>query len=154
MRSTVWMLGYAADDALDPLTNCSGYPGARNGMVVSGDCLKVASGPRRIDDVHAPRNLANAALTSASLATSPRSSSAMASSMACNSSAVAQYTPARRASMSRAYSANSSWSSSGQDCTCSSSFCVFGVITVAATKPNYTVEMLVGAAGFEPATPS
>src|SRR3984957_16232611 len=134
------MLGNAADDVLDPRTNCSGYPRARNGIVVSGDCLKVASGPRRVDDVHAPRIFANAALTSASPATSPRSSSAIASSMACNSSAVAQYTPVPRPSMSRANWANSSWSSSGQDCTCSSSFCVFGVITVAATEPTYTVE--------------
>src|SRR5690348_14411657 len=41
-----------------------------------------------------------------------------------------RYTPVRRASISRAYSASSSWSSSGQDSTCSRMLLVIGVIDV------------------------
>lgn len=79
----------AVDDVLDTPSNRLGNAGISDCAVERADPLKVPDRAQRIDDCHALRNFANAAFTSASLATSPLSSCAMASSIARSSSSPA-----------------------------------------------------------------
>src|SRR5262249_6113103 len=89
---------------------------------------KVCGRTSAIADLHkTPQRFQNGRSAS-SLTQSPRSSCAKPSRMAVSSSSSTTYTPLRRASISRTNSASSSWSSCGQDSTCSSSFLVFGLI--------------------------
>src|SRR5580700_801936 len=89
---------------------------------------KVSGCARAVADLHrTPQRFQNDRIAS-SLIHSPRSSSARPSRMAVSSWSSTTYTPLRRAAISRANSASSSWSSCGQDSTCSSSFFVFGLI--------------------------
>src|ERR1035437_8210669 len=97
---------------------------AEGGLAAGGKFAKIGERSIGILNLHAGRNVLNAASTSASVATPLRS----ASSIAVSSSAVAGYSPERRASISRAASSSSATSSSGQEATRSSSFLVLGLI--------------------------
>lgn len=80
----------AFDDIFQPASDGFGYRGAGIGSIVSLDLVEIGERPSRIDQLHTARNLAKAALISASVATSPASMEAIAASMIRSSSRVAR----------------------------------------------------------------
>jgi hypothetical protein len=94
----------AIDDGPDAGFKSARNPVAECAAAVGGNLAKIGDGAVGVLNLHARRNVRNAASTSSSVAIPLRS----ASSMAASSAGVAWYTPLRRASIARAYSASSS----------------------------------------------
>lgn len=99
-------------------SSCNGFchSGTRAGRIVVCDVAEIGKGLSGIENLHLRRNFAKAAAISASVATSPPSTAAMAASMIFSSSWFAKYSPPLSSfSISLAIAINSFCASSGQD---------------------------------------
>src|ERR1700720_2479043 len=87
-RSSFGRTANAIDDILQPVSDSFGYRETGVGGIISRDLVEISERPSRIDQLHTTRNLAKAALISASVAVSPASIEAIAASMIRSSSRV------------------------------------------------------------------
>jgi hypothetical protein len=89
-RSGFGCTANAVNNIDQPTLDGFGYRGASAGCIIGRDPAKISERPPRIDELHAERNFAKAALISTSVATSPSSIEAIAASIICSSSRVAR----------------------------------------------------------------